>query len=99
MQQCRQRLLQQRLRKTRGSHLSIFAFEPPEVMGPGHLVQVPKRRSECWLVMGSELVGLRMLRLSPTTVLVDLAVDAAGASNLPGVYLNVLRFPDTEASG
>jgi hypothetical protein len=61
--------------------------EPLEVMEPEHLVQVPRQRSECWLVMGSELVGLKMLRLSPTTELVDLVVDAADASNLSGSFL------------
>jgi len=99
MQLCRQRLLQQRLRRTKASPLSTSVFEPPGVMEPELLVQVPKRRSECWLGTGSELAGLKMSRLSPTTGLVDLVVDAADASNLSGVFLHVLRFSDTEASG
>jgi hypothetical protein len=57
-------------------------FEHPVVMALGHLVPAPKQRSECWLVMDSELVGSRMLRLFPTTGLVDLVVGVADASNL-----------------
>jgi len=70
-------------------------FERLEVMALGLLVLVLRQRSGCWLVMGSELAGLRMLRLSPTTGLVDLVVDAADAFNLAGSFLlrrTLLRY-------
>src|SRR5712692_652779 len=78
---CRPLQLLQRSQKTRGSLLFISVCEHLGVMELGPLVLVRRQRSGCWLVMGSGLVGLRMLRLSRTMGLVDLVVDAADASN------------------
>jgi hypothetical protein len=81
MRRCRPLQLLQRSQKTRGSLVFISVCERLEVMELGRLVLVPRQRSGCWLVMGSGSVGLRMLRLSRTTGLVDLVVGAADASN------------------
>jgi hypothetical protein len=65
------------------------------VTGRGPLVLGPKRRSECWLVMGSGLVELRMLRLFRMMGLVDLVAAAVVASSLTGSLLlrpTLLRF-------
>src|SRR5437879_4385815 len=55
-------------------------------MEPGLLVPAPKLRSECWLVMGSGLAGLRMSLLFHTTGLADLVADAVAESRLPGSF-------------
>ncbi len=58
-------------------------------------VPAPKRRSECWLVMGFELVGLRMSRLFPMMGLVDPVADVDDASSLPRSFPQrptLLRF-------
>src|SRR5712692_408899 len=92
---CRPLQLLQRSQKTRGSLLFISVCEHLEVMELEPLVLVPRRRSGCWLVMGSGSVGLKMLRLSPTTGLVDLVADAADVSNLAGSFLQrpmLLRY-------
>src|SRR5438309_8011951 len=96
---CKQLRQLQRLQKIRESPLSIFGFEPPEVTEPEPQVQVPRQRSECWLVMVSGLAELKTLRLSRTTGLADLVADAADASSSLGVFLNVLRLSDPEDSG
>src|SRR2546430_9918299 len=70
------------LRKSKESHLSISVFKRPEVTEPVPRVPVCKLRSECWLVMDSGLVELRMLRLFRMTGLVDLVADAVAASSL-----------------
>jgi hypothetical protein len=98
MLQCKQRPLQQKLRKTRESPLSISEFERLEDTVHGPLVLVLKQPSECWLVTGSGLVELKMSRLFHTMELVDLADDAVAASSIAGVILYVLRFSDSEAS-
>ncbi len=81
MLQCKQQPLQQKLRKTRESHLSISEFEHLEVTVHGPLVLELKQPSECWLVTDSGLVESKMSRLSLTTGLVDLADDAVAASS------------------
>ena len=93
--QCRQPLLPQRLRRTKESHLSISVFEPREVTVPVPQVQALRQRSECWLVMVSGLVELRMLLLFRMTGLVDLVDDAAAASSFSGSFPQrptLLRF-------
>ena len=64
-------------------------------MEPEHPVLVRKQPSECLPVTDFVLVGLRMLRLFPTTGLVDLVVDAVDESNLSGSFLpcpTLLRY-------
>src|SRR5207245_7499758 len=84
---CKQPRLLQRLRKTRESHLSTAVFVHQEVTELELLVPAPKRRSVCWLVMGSGLAELRTLRLSHTTALVDLVADAVDVSSLRWSFL------------
>ncbi len=87
MRQCKQRLPLQKLRKTKESPLSISEFGRLEVTEHEPLVLVRKLQSECWLVMGSGSVGLRMLRLFPTMELVDLVDDAVAASSILWSFL------------
>src|SRR6266566_3609606 len=68
--------------KDKGITSLTYVFVHLEVTELELRVPAHKRRSVCWLVMGSGLAELRTLRLSHTTALVGLVADAVDVSSL-----------------